>query len=95
MFMEIGANFFVRVNYSIEGKGSKSKCTGAHITRTSSKGIDKYLIGGGYFNKERGSLIFKARDLKEANEIAKNNIFIKNKVYSYELIILDNKIKIA
>lgn len=93
--MQDGANFFVRVNYSIEGRETRSKCTGAHITRLSTEGEERYLIGGGFFNKNRGSLLFKARDLKEANEMARNNSFVKNKTYSYELIILDNKIKIA
>lgn len=93
--MQNDANLFVRVNYSIEGKNSKDQCTGAHITRVNSNGKDKYLIGGGYFNKNGGSFVFKAKDLKEANAIAKNNMFAKNKLYSYELIILDNKIRIA
>jgi len=93
--MKIGANFFVKVNYSIEGKEAEGKCTGAHIKRANLNGTDKYLIGGGYFNKNGGSIVFKARDLKEAREIANNNIFIKNKIYSYELIILDSNIKIA
>lgn len=93
--MQNGANFFVRVNYSIDGKNTRSNCTGAHITTMGTEGEGKYLIGGGFFNKNRGSFLFKAKDLKEANEMAKNNSFVKNKTYSYELIILDSKIKIA
>ena len=93
--MQISGSFFVRVNYSIEKNNSDEKCTRAYIRKIINKNEAKYLIGGGYFNKDRGSFMFKARDLKEANEIAQNNIFVKNKVYKYELIILDEKISIA
>lgn len=93
--MQEHGNFFVRVNYSIKGNDTKGKCTGAHITQLSSNGEPRYLIGGGYLNKNGGSFLFKAKDLKEANEMAKNNSFVKNRVYSYELIILDEKIRIA
>lgn len=92
-FMQKNGNFFVRVNYSIQGNDVKGKCTGAHITRLNSDGEPKYLIGGGYLNKNGGSFLFKVRDLKEANEIARNSAFIKDKIYSYELIILDEKIR--
>lgn len=93
--MQISGNFFVRVNYSIEKNNLGEKCTRAYIRKIINKKEAKYLIGGGYFNKDRGSFMFKARDLKEANEIAKNNIFVKNKAYKYELIILDEKIPIV
>ncbi|MCY6355186.1 hypothetical protein [Clostridium sp. ZS2-4] len=93
--MQITGNFFVRINYSIEKSNSDEKCTRAYIRKVTNEKKEKYLIGGGYFNKDRGSFMFKARDLKEANEIAQNNIFVKNKVYKYELIILDEKIPVT
>ncbi|MCY6372086.1 hypothetical protein [Clostridium ganghwense] len=93
--MKNSGNFFVRVNYSIEKNNCSGKCTRAYIRKVTKENEEKYLIGGGYFNKNRGSFVFKARDLKEANDIAQNNIFVKNKLYRYELIILDEKIPIA
>ena len=53
------------------------------------------MICGGRINRHEGSFLFKVNDLKEANEVAKNSVFIKDKIYSYELIILDEKIRIA
>jgi len=94
-FMQQHGSFFVRVNYSIQGRDKKGKCIGAHITRIKNNGENKYLIGGGHINRNEGSFLFKVKDLKEANEVAKNSVFIKDKIYSYELIILDEKIRIA
>ncbi|MFU0824469.1 hypothetical protein [Clostridium sp.] len=93
--MQEHGSFFVRVNYSIQGKDKSEKCTGAHITKIKVDGENKYLIGGGYINRNGGSFLFKVKNLKEANEVAKNSAFIKDKIYSYELIILDEKIRIA
>lgn len=93
--MQNYGNFFVKVNYSIRGEVINGKCMGARITKLNNEGEQKYLIGGGCINKNRGSFLFRVKNLKEANEIARNNAFVKNKVYSYELIILDKGIKIA
>lgn len=93
--MQEHGNFFVRVNYSIKGRDSVGKCTGAHITRLKSEGEPRYLIGGGYLNKNGGSFLFKVKNLEEANEMARRSPFIKNRIYSYQLIILDEKIRIA
>ncbi|MCY6485265.1 hypothetical protein OW763_13035 [Clostridium aestuarii] len=93
--MNNNSNLFIRVNYFIDRNNLKEKSTNkAYIRKTDNKGKAKYLIGGGYFNKNGGSFIFKAKDLKEANLIAENNIFVKNRSYKYELIILDEKIQI-
>ncbi|MCY6958138.1 YciI family protein [Clostridium brassicae] len=93
--MQDGSNFFVRVNYSIERDNSRENNRRAYIRNITDVNEGRYLIGGGFFTKDRGSFVFKAKTLKEANEIAKNNIFIKNKYCKYELIILDNRVPLA
>lgn len=56
---------FIKIYYNVNGKESKD------INENS-----KYLIGGGFYNREGGHFTFKARSLKEAKDIA-NDISYK------------------
>lgn len=85
-------NLFIRINYSLKDEKIKEKCKKAYIRKSQNLNREKYLIGGGYLNKSKGSFMFQAKNLKEANSIVKNNILSKDRVYKYELTILDKKI---
>lgn len=52
---------------------------------------NKYLIGGGFYNKDGGNLTFKARNLEEAKNIA-NNISHNNKFKNLNLLLLPDSI---
>lgn len=52
---------------------------------------NKYLIGGGLYNKDGGNLTFKARNLEEAKNIA-NNISHNNKFKNLNLLLLPDSI---
>ncbi|MDP4145297.1 MAG: hypothetical protein Q8936_12575 [Bacillota bacterium] len=91
-------NLFVRINFKAEDSNDtndsndKTGYSGAHINHTDIKAT-KYLIGGGFYNKNSGSIVFKARDLNEVNQITNNNPLIKNKKYKYDLVILPDRLK--
>lgn len=52
---------------------------------------NKYLIGGGFYNRDGGSLTFKARNLEEAKNIA-YNISHSNKFNNLNFILLPDNI---
>jgi len=68
-------NLLVKINYSREGSDSLA------ITYTQSndeiKHSSKYLICGGMYNRNGGTITFKAKNIEEATEIANNNLVSK------------------
>lgn len=53
----------------------------------------RYLIGGGFYNKEGGHFTFKARSLKEAKDIA-NDISYKNSLKNLNFLLLPDNINL-
>jgi len=74
----------VKINYSLEGND------GLAITYTESTDkvshSSKYLICGGMYNRKGGTIIFKAKNIEEATEIANNNLVTKAGDNRYEYI---------
>ncbi len=88
-------NLIVRVIYSLDEKNGDVVSNKAHIINFNNEQTPRYSIGGGYFNKYGGSFTFKARNMEEAKYIANNNLFIKNKPFKYEMLIMDERTLIA
>jgi hypothetical protein len=84
-------NLIIRVNYSIIDANKENIQKKAHIIKADIENSKKYLIGGGYCNKYGGSFTFKAKDIQEAKFIADNNRFVQNKMYRYEMLIMDER----
>ncbi|MGH4051767.1 MAG: hypothetical protein ACREVX_10530 [Clostridium sp.] len=65
-------DLLVKMNYSREGSDSLA------ITYTQSTvkadHSSKYLICGGRYNRNGGTITFKAKNIEEATEIANNNL---------------------
>ncbi|MBW9156134.1 hypothetical protein G9F71_024090 [Clostridium sp. FP2] len=65
-------DLWVKINYSQDGNESLA------ITYATSKGkvnhSSKYLICGGMYNRNGGTIMFKAKNIEEATEIANNNL---------------------
>ena len=65
-------DLWVKINYSQEGNDSLA------ITYTESTDkvnhSSKYLICGGMYNRNGGTIMFKAKNIEEATEIANNNL---------------------
>lgn len=76
-------DLFMRINYRAEGKDTETIRYDAHI-KYNKQDSNKYMICGGIYNKNGGTIIFKAKDLKEAEEIANNNPLTKSVVHKYQ-----------
>ena len=85
--MNLNNNLFVKLDYKMEGNNSDSKFNGAHFNYTNKdKSASKYLVAGGFYNKKRGTIVYAARNLEEAQQFAKNNSLIKKEDYKYEIV---------
>lgn len=77
-------DLWVKINYSQEGNDSLA------ITYTESASkvnhSSKYLICGGMYNRNGGTIMFKAKNIEEATEIANNNLVANAGSNKYENI---------
>ena len=77
-------DLWVKINYSKEGNDS------LEITYTTNTNkvnhASKYLICGGMYNRNGGTITFKAKDIEEATEIANNNLVANAGSNKYEYI---------
>ena len=77
-------NLLVKINYSREGNDS--------LAITYTKNTDKinhsskYLICGGMYNRNGGTIMFKAKNIEEATEIANNNLVANAGSIKYECL---------
>lgn len=60
---------FIELRYKEDGKGLEGV---NFIEKTKAQG-SKYMLCGGVLNKRGGKILFKARDMEEANEFTKHN----------------------
>lgn len=79
-------NLFLTIDFRIQGAKSTIDCFGAHINNSTQVSSSKYLIAGGFLNKNKGTLVFKAKNLEEAEQFVNNNTLIDNNLYKYELL---------
>ncbi|MFD3155439.1 hypothetical protein ACFIJ5_00945 [Haloimpatiens sp. FM7330] len=81
--------YFIKISYERKNESTDLKHCDAKINYSNKLNKErvksnKYLIGGGIYNKNSGCFIFKAKDSQEAKQIANNNSFIKHKGYEYK-----------
>ncbi|MEK6263847.1 MAG: hypothetical protein N2B06_03635 [Clostridium sp.] len=65
-------NLLVKINYTQEGNDSLQITYAANSEKVSHS--SKYLICGGRYNRNGGTIMFKAKNLEEAAQIASNNL---------------------
>jgi len=82
----MNTNIYVKINYELEGSKPTSVGNGAHINNSNTINSSKYLIAGGFYNKNRGTMLFNARSLEEAEEVANKSKLLNNNL-NYEVII--------
>lgn len=75
---------FVKINYKLD-KESKKNITEKNV-RYKEVNLTKYLLCGGTYNKNGGTLIFQANDLEEAQRIISENPFVNTSSYSFEIL---------
>lgn len=96
--MKKGDKLFARIDYKVEGTKSSSEDFNDHIKYLSKVASKRYFIGGGFSNTPGGMIIFQAKDLKEAKEVAGNDPLIKRHLYrcelfEWDLVILSDEIQ--
>lgn len=96
--MKKGDKLFVRIDHRIEENEVRPTDFDDHIKYLKGVSSERYFIGGGFANKVGGMIIFEAKDLEEAKEVADNDPLIKRNLYTYdlfewELAILSDEVK--
>ena len=80
-----GDKLFVRLDYRNNNKEFGTNDFDDHIDYLEKIAAERFFIGGGFENEKGGMIIFKAKNLKKAKEIAKNDPIIKRDLYTYKL----------
>lgn len=79
---------FVKINYSNDKSIKNSINHQAKKYRSNSS--SKYVLCGGVYNKNGGTIIFHANNFQEAEHIINNNPFVECKDYSFEILSRNN-----
>lgn len=95
--MKKGDKLFVRIDSKVEGNTSTPSDFDDHITYLSRVASERYFIGGGFSNAVGGMIIFEAKDLAEAKEVAGQDPLIERNLYrcdlfEWDLVILSEEI---
>lgn len=82
--MTKSSGMFVKINYKINGN---NKFSSEHrAKRYKDTTARKYVLCGGSYFRNRGTIIFHANNFKEAEDIISNNPFICYEDYSFEIL---------
>lgn len=84
--MKKGDRLFVRIDHRIAHNEFGPTDFNDHVEYLQNVATKRFFIGGGFANKVGGMIIYKARDLEEAKEIAENDPLIQRNLYTYELV---------
>ena len=74
-------SLFVRINYKVENETKENQRYKAHIVKNDNE--KKRMICAGIYTKNGGMLIYKAKDMQEARDMAGNNIISRNESRKY------------
>ncbi|OOM80203.1 YciI family protein [Clostridium sp. BL-8] len=93
--MKKGDKLFVRIDYKNEELETTEKDFQDHVEYLKGVAAERYFVGGGFSNARGGMIIFEAKDLEEAKNIAKKDPIIERglfrvKVYEWDLLILSD-----
>jgi len=80
-------DLLVKINYSQKGNDSLAITYTTNTDKVNHS--SKYLICGGMYNRNGGTIIFKAKNIEEATEIANNNLVAKAGTNKYEYLKTD------
>lgn len=85
-------NIFVRLSYKCKDGNENNKYPKDELktkVRNCNISSQKYMIGGGVYNRKGGTVFFAAKNLKEANEVTQSkNSFVKNSLVKYHIFIV-------
>lgn len=85
-------NIFVRISYKCKDESKNNEPEKSELktkVRNCNISSQKYMIGGGVYNRKGGTVFFAAKNLKEANDVTQNkNSFVKNSLVKYDIFIV-------
>lgn len=85
--MNLNDGFILKINYKKNELQNNIKRDKFNYSYNRQKKINekKYMICGGFYNKNGGSLIYKVNNIDEANEILNNTPLFKHNKCTYEI----------
>ena len=77
-------NLYVKINYKVLGNEeevavSKTRVNNGNVSSS------RYLIGGGVYNRNGGTVVFTAKNLEEINQVTKEKPLLKNISMNYNV----------
>ncbi len=96
MKMDKGDKLFVRIDYRNNDKNFEDEDFKKHLDYLRGVASERYFIGGGFEHEKGGMIIFEAKDMDEAKEIAENDPIINRglftcKIYEWNLLLLSEE----
>ncbi len=85
MVIKKGSLLYVRIDYKIEEKELTQQDFQDHLDYVINTAKERYLLGGGFSNTDGGMIIFEAKNLDEAKEIANNDPIIQRGIYACDV----------
>lgn len=79
-------NLFVRINYK-NGKIDKVLQSNTKVNNGNINS-NKYLIGGGVYNRKGGIVVFTAKNLEEVKEVTKDKPLLKDVSFTYNVAVI-------
>lgn len=95
--MKKGDRLFVRADHRIKGKEFGPSDFEDHVAYLKNVSKERFFMGGGYVGATGGMIVFAAKDIDEANQVAGDDPIMQRGLYTYELkewelaIVSDNK----
>lgn len=83
--MKKGDKLFVRFDYKAGEKEVGKKDFNDHIKYLSLVASERYFVGGGFSDIPGGMIMFKAKDISEAREVANKDPLVQRNFYKYKL----------
>lgn len=83
--MKKGDKLFVRIDHRITGNEFGPNDFEDHVNYLQVVAAERFFVGGGFVNDVGGMIVFKAKDLDEATELADNDPLIQKNLYTYDL----------
>lgn len=88
-------NLFVKIDYVIANsdvKQQEKKAVSNTKIRNADMKASKYLIAGGVYNKNGGTIIFKAKNLQEVKNVTSQKPLVKDAFMRYDVVIVPKSI---
>lgn len=83
--MKKSDKLFVRIDYKNPDLDFTPEDFENHVKYLKTIASERYFIGGGFNNTRGGMILFKAKDMDEAKEIAEKDPLIEKRFFAFEL----------